>query len=323
MKLVFIKDKKIFERKFDEFFTAHKNNKTMQEVHEELSQITRKFAWWYHKKTFTAGLFWEPFLDLSQTKIAKDLQSLLKDFKQQNQENKLDIIYTMLTKCNYTDWVFTDANKDLESEIKLKNGGEKIRQFYKHFKGKSNRDSSVQYSNNIIRKICVEWLKCLDFEISNGTKSDIMVKDFHQGVNFIVSKKELRCSWSLNESWGISWSHILSYLKDKDLKDILKGLYIHPRFHKTEKLVKQESGWNLSKNETDSKNQTIKIPSSIFSYENAWKIENNKRKHGLSNSPAQNKHKRIKYEDDQCDSLWVNIDSEDEKFLNEGQKSKK
>lgn len=44
MKLVFIKDKKIFERKFDEFFTAHKNNKTMQEVHEELSQITRKFA---------------------------------------------------------------------------------------------------------------------------------------------------------------------------------------------------------------------------------------------------------------------------------------
>ena len=134
MKLVCIKDRKSFEKQFEELFRPYKGNQIIEDLYRELNKNRQKFAFWYHKRLFTGGLYQEPYFDLSKTRLIQDLQKWFKHFKFQNQDQELKQAYEIMTNEIYADWVFIDIYNDPELEIRLKRGGDKFNTVLKELK---------------------------------------------------------------------------------------------------------------------------------------------------------------------------------------------
>ena len=126
MKLVYIKDRKTFERQFEELFRPFKGNQIIDDLCKELHTNKQKYALWYHKRLFTGGLYQEPYFDLTKTRLVQDLREWFNNFKFQNHDQELQQVYEIMTKDAYSDCVFVDVYNDPEVEIKLKRGGEKF-----------------------------------------------------------------------------------------------------------------------------------------------------------------------------------------------------
>ena len=330
MKTIFQSDAKVFEDKISWLIQEYYRDPIARSFIESIRIQAKMVAFCYHKTHFTGGLFGtSKWFNVAKSKLANEVKNWFKVDKTQKNGAKRQSIYKIFTSNEYSDWVFADSQKITEQDFTLKQGSDKIKKFFTLNKHK--------YHPNVLQKLCREWLKSLDLEFIKSSKVEWEVRDMKNpnAEVFKVVKKDLayRWSWYMNNHSGVPCSHIFWCMSEsKSVEEIGRDIVVHRRFYQSSKLIKEE----VDSKQKDKHQASIEDPKSLqheilkFNkdidnlniwnqnmfdnkdpYEMLWTEPKNSRKRArvASNTKANKRHKT---DHDQTDSLYVNIDPEEQ-----------